>query len=138
MASAAKQCCAAGACCESGTSVAALLNASWTKASQEYAALTAEQRKELGTRVGTIMARHATAKLLPETVNTLADGLQILVELETFLLKAVKEDPELSKNFSGEVAKAVEERCARMREVSEIMSKARAAMQAAGEPARAD
>ncbi len=117
---------------------ASLLLASWAKAPAEYAALGDQGRSELHSSLSAVMAKNGAAKLLPETIMTLAEGLQVLVELEAYLLKTVKADAELAKSLAGEAGKGVERRSAVIAEASKIMSQARAVLQGALEPKTAD
>ena len=128
----------AAGCCGSLAAKASLLLASWTKAPAEYAALGDQGRNELHSKLSAVMATNGAAKLLPETIMTLAEGLQVLVELEAYLLKTVKADAELAKSLAGEAGKGVERRSAVIAEASKIMSQARAVLQGALEPKTAD
>ncbi len=125
-------------CSSSLMATASLLSASWSKAPAEFAAFGDEARAELHSKFAGLMEKNAAVRLFPETVLTLADGLEVLVELETYLLKTVKADGELSKALAGDAGKAVEERCALIREASRIMSQARAILKGAFEPKSAD
>ena len=78
-----------------------------------------------------LQKRSDVAKLMPETMMTLTDGLSMLSDIDSYLLAAADKDPELTKNIPEEVKNRFKAQANLIKEVNLALNKARVAFQAA-------
>ncbi|MBI4583203.1 MAG: hypothetical protein HY717_04190 [Planctomycetes bacterium] len=103
------------------------LQASWDKAKAEILAFTPEQRREWNGKVSGLMEKSETMKLMPPTVQALAEGLEALASMNC----AVEKMAEGQKAISEEKAKAFKASAQLIQETAEVLKKVGAAAQVA-------
>ncbi len=113
------------------------LQASWDKARGEILAFSPEQRREWNGKVSGLMEKSEAMKLMPQTVQALAEGLEALSSLNCSIEKMA----EGQKSIPEEKAKAFKANARLIQEAAEVLKKVGAAAQVAqvtpGEKAKA-
>jgi hypothetical protein len=116
------------ACGSSLSGEAQTLLASWRQSTTEYASLSEAKRAENHRAMSELRKHNEVARLMPETLHTLAEGLEVLAGLNGAIHRAVETQPELHQKISDEDRAVYKAQAKLIAETHEVLQAVRATL----------
>jgi hypothetical protein len=121
-------CCEASvACLKAHGEKAAALKASWVKAGEELASMCPEKQKENHAAFAKIQETSKVAKLLPESLLALAEGVEVLEGIDKHLAEFAKANAEALKSVPAEMKASYERNVSLIHNAGEVLRQVRCA-----------
>jgi hypothetical protein len=123
-------CCADGsaACCKEGAARATALKASWEKAPAEFAGMCPQKKKELMAAMAEVSGKSKILAIMPDTILTLADGLEALDGVNAKLVEWAKANADALKDVPEESKKSLEAQNALLHDACDVLQRVRSVM----------